>query len=200
MERILAQNLLVRGEDRGRLCRLIIPYIIWESHPRHLTALRGARASGRLPVIATVTDETQNPITGTLSFMENQVDAATGSILLKATFANHDTRLWPGQFVNVTLRIGTQANAIAAPSVGIQIGQNGPYVFLIKDDSTVELRLVRVARTVGNKTIIAEGLGPGDRIVVDGQLRLSNGTRVNVQRGDPLAPKAPSASLAERSP
>jgi membrane fusion protein, multidrug efflux system len=175
-------------------------YVAFTIPERHLTPLRGARASGRLPVIATVTDELQNPITGTLSFMENQVDAATGSILLKATFANHDMRLWPGQFVNVTLRIGTQANAIAAPSVGIQIGQNGPYVFLIKDDSTVELRLVRVARTVGNKTIIAEGLGPGDRIVVDGQLRLSNGTRVNVQRGDPLAPKASSASIAERSP
>jgi multidrug efflux system membrane fusion protein len=84
--------------------------------------------------------------------------------------------------------------------VGIQIGQNGPYVFLIRDDSTAELRLVRVDRTVGNKTVIAEGLAAGDRIVVDGQLRLDNGMRVNVQRTEAPAPKAQSVPVAERAP
>jgi multidrug efflux system membrane fusion protein len=175
-------------------------YVAFTIPERHLTALRASGASGHLPVMVTVPDQPQSPITGMLTFMENQVDAATGTIALKATFANDDTRLWPGQFVNVTLRLGIQANAVAAPSVGIQLGQNGPYVFLIKDDSTVELRLVRIARTVGNKTVIAEGLAPGDRIVVDGQLRLSNGTRVNAQRADSPAPKAPPASVAERTP
>jgi multidrug efflux system membrane fusion protein len=85
--------------------------------------------------------------------------------------------------------------------VGIQIGQNGPYVFLVKDDSTVELRLVRVGRTVGSKTVIAAGLAAGDRVVVDGQLRLGNGMRVNVQRADnPAAPKAQPVPVAERTP
>ncbi len=132
-------------------------YVVFTIPERHLADLRTAQASGRLPVIVTIPDQPQSPVTGSLTFIDNQVDAATGTISLKATFANDDARLWPGQFVSVTLRLGTQANAIAAPSVGIQIGQNGPYVFLVKDDSTVELRLVRVGRTVGNKTVIADG-------------------------------------------
>jgi len=175
-------------------------YVTFTIPERHLADLRAAQASGRLPVTVTVPDKPQSPATGTLTFIDNQVDAATGTISLKATFANDDTRLWPGQFVNVTLRLGTQANAVAAPSVGIQIGQNGPYVFLIRDDSTAELRLVRVDRTVGNKTVIAEGLAAGDRIVVDGQLRLDNGMRVNVQRTEAPAPKAQSVPVAERAP
>jgi membrane fusion protein, multidrug efflux system len=175
-------------------------YVTFTIPERHLADLRAAQASGRLPVTVTVPDKPQSPATGTLTFIDNQVDAATGTISLKATFANDDTRLWPGQFVNVTLRLGTQANAVAAPSVGIQIGQNGPYVFLIRDDSTAELRLVRVDRTVGNKTVIAEGLAAGDRIVVDGQLRLGNGMRVNVQRTEAPAPKVQSVPVAERAP
>jgi multidrug efflux system membrane fusion protein len=175
-------------------------YVTFTIPERHLADLRAAQASGRLPVTVTVPDKPQSPIAGTLTFIDNQVDAATGTISLKATFANDDTRLWPGQFVSVTLRLGTQANAVAAPSVGIQIGQNGPYVFLIRDDSTAELRLVRVDRTVGNKTVIAEGLATGDRIVVDGQLRLGNGMRVNVQRAEAPAPKAQSVPVAERAP
>jgi len=175
-------------------------YVTFTIPERHLADLRAAQASGRLPVTVTVPDKPQSPIAGTLTFIDNQVDAATGTISLKATFANDDTRLWHGQFVNVTLRLGTQANAVAAPSVGIQIGQNGPYVFLIRDDSTAELRLVRVDRTVGNKTVIAEGLAAGDRIVVDGQLRLDNGMRVNVQRTEAPAPKAQSVPVAERAP
>jgi membrane fusion protein, multidrug efflux system len=176
-------------------------YVVFTIPERHLADLRAAQAAGRLPVIVTLPDQPQSPITGTLTFIDNQVDAATGTISLKATFVNYDARLWPGQFVSVTLRLGTQVNAIAAPSVGIQIGQNGPYVFLIRDDSTVELRLVRVNRAVGNKTVVADGLVAGDRIVVDGQLRLSNGTRINVQRTEtPTAPKAQPIPVAERAP
>jgi multidrug efflux system membrane fusion protein len=134
-----------------------------------------------------------------LTFVDNQVDVVTGTISLKATFANNDANLWPGQFVNVTLTLGVQANAIVVPSPAIQIGPNGPYVFVIKRDSTVELRLVRVDRAVNDKTVIAEGLVAGDRVVVDGQLRLSNGTRVNVQpSGETQAPKAQTTPVAER--
>jgi membrane fusion protein, multidrug efflux system len=175
-------------------------YVAFTIPERHLDDLRAAQASGRLPVIVTVPDKPQSPVAGTLTFIDNQVDAATGTISLKATFANDDARLWPGQFVSVTLRLGTQANAVAAPSAGIQIGQNGPYVFLIRDDSTVELLLVRVDRTVANKTVITEGLAAGDRIVVDGQLRLNNGMRVDVQRTEAPAPKAQPVPVAERAP
>jgi multidrug efflux system membrane fusion protein len=174
-------------------------YVTFTVPERYLADLRAAQAAGRLPVNVAIPDQ-QAPITGTLTFFDNQVDAATGTIALKATFANDDTRLWPGQFVNVTLTLGVEANAVVAPNAAIQIGQNGPYVFVIKDDSTVELRLVRTSRAVGNRTVIAEGLAAGERLVVDGQLRLANGSRVNVQRSEaPAAPKAP-APVAERQP
>jgi multidrug efflux system membrane fusion protein len=174
-------------------------YVNFTVPERHLADLRAAQGAGRLPVNVAIPDQ-QATITGTLTFFDNQVDAATGTIALKATFANDDTRLWPGQFVNVILTLGVEANAVVAPNAAIQVGQNGPYVFVIKDDSTVELRLVRTSRAVGNRTVIAEGLSAGERLVVDGQLRLANGSRVNVQRSEaPAAPKAP-APVAERQP
>jgi len=175
-------------------------YVTFTVPEGHLADIRTATTSAQLlEVIATVPNERQTPVTGTLTFIDSQVDVATGTITLKAKFANEDTRLWPGQFVNVTLTVGMQANAVVVPSAAIQIGQNGPYVFVIKPDSTVELRLVRVNRTVDNKAVIDEGVAPGDRVVVDGQLRLNNGTRVTVQRPDGATPpRAQPTPLAER--
>jgi membrane fusion protein, multidrug efflux system len=176
-------------------------YVTFTVPERHLDSLRAALASGRLPVVVTIPSSPLNPIAGQLTFIDNQVDAATGTISLKATFANDDARLWPGQFVNVTVTLGVQANALAVPGTAIQAGQNGPYVFVIKPDSTVELRLVRVDRSVTNKTVIAEGLTAGERVVVDGQLRLTNGTRVTVQRSEEAPPpKARSIPVAEQVP
>ena len=177
-------------------------YVTFTVPERHLGDLRAALASGRLPVVVTIPGSPLNPLAGQLTFIDNQVDAATGTISLKATFANDDTRLWPGQFVNVTVTLGVQANALAVPTTAIQVGQSGPYVFVIKPDSTVELRLVRVDRSVTNKTVVAEGLAAGERVVVDGQLRLTNGTRVTVQRSSEEAPlpKAQPIPVAEQSP
>jgi multidrug efflux system membrane fusion protein len=138
------------------------------------------------------------PIAGTLTFIDNQVDVATGTISLKAKFANDDDRLWPGQFVNVTLTLGVQADAIVVPSAAIQAGPNGPYVFLIRPDSTAELRLVQINRTLNDRTVVADGLVAGDRVVVDGQMRLGNGTRVTVQGATP--PKPQPTPVAERTP
>jgi multidrug efflux system membrane fusion protein len=176
-------------------------YVTFTVPERHLGDLRAALVSRRLPVVITVPGSPLNPIAGQLTFIDNQVDAATGTISLKATFANDDERLWPGQFVNVIVTLGVQANVLAVPSTAIQVGQNGPHVFVIKPDSTVELRLVRVDRTVTNQTVIAGGLAAGERVVVDGQLRLTNGTRVAVQRTEePVAPKAQSIPVAEQAP
>ena len=172
-------------------------YVSFTIPERHLPDIRAAD-SERLPVAVTMPNAPDKPITGTLTFVDNQVDAATGTIPLKATFANDDIRLWPGQFVNVNLTLGIQAHAIVVPSPTLQIGQNGPYVFVIKDDSTVELRLVRVDRTVGNRTVVASGLSAGERVVVDGQLRLNNGTRVTIARPEGGQSKATSTPVAER--
>jgi membrane fusion protein, multidrug efflux system len=172
-------------------------YVSFTIPERHLPDIR-ATDSERLPVAVTMPNAPDKPITGTLTFVDNQVDAATGTIPLKATFANDDTRLWPGQFVNVNLTLGIQAHAIVVASPAVQIGQNGPYVFVIKEDSTVELRLVRIDRTVGNKTVLASGLDAGERVVVDGQLRLNNGTRVTIARPEGGQPKATAPPIAER--
>jgi multidrug efflux system membrane fusion protein len=172
-------------------------YVGFTIPERHLPDIRTALAdSERLPAVVTMPSHPDKPITGMLTFVDNQVDAATGTIPLKATFANDDIRLWPGQFVNVNLTLGIQAQAVVVPSPTIQIGQNGPYVFVIKDDSTVELRLVRIDRTVGNRTVVASGLNAGERVVVDGQLRLNNGTRVSIARPEGGQPK--STPVAER--
>jgi membrane fusion protein, multidrug efflux system len=173
-------------------------YVALTVPERYLADLRGAMVEGPVPVVVTVPSQPQAPVTGTLTFIDNQVDAATGTISLKARFANDDDRLWPGQFVNVTLTLGMQENAVVVPSSAIQVGPNGPYVFVIRPDSTVELRLVKPERIVGGKTVVAEGVAVDERVVVDGQLRLGNGTRVTVQGSTP--PKAQPTPVAERTP
>jgi membrane fusion protein, multidrug efflux system len=175
-------------------------YVTFTVPERHLADLRVAMTSEQsLEAIATIPNERQAPVAGALTFIDSQVDVATGTITLKAKFENQDTRLWPGQFVNVKLTVGIQPNAVLVPGAAIQIGQNGPYVFVVKADSTVELRLVRVNRTVGGQTVIDDGITAGERVVVDGQLRLNNGTRVSVQgRQGGTSPRAPATPVAER--
>jgi multidrug efflux system membrane fusion protein len=173
-------------------------YVALTVPERYLADLRTAMAAGPVPVVVTVPGQPKAPIAGTLTFIDNQVDVATGTISLKAKFANDDDRLWPGQFVNVTLTLGVQADAIVVPSAAIQAGPNGPYVFLIRPDSTAELRLVQINRTLNDRTVIADGLVAGDRVVVDGQMRLGNGTRVTVQGATP--PKPQPTPVAERTP
>lgn len=173
-------------------------YVALTVPERYLADLRAAMAAGPVPVVATVPSQPKTQIAGTLSFIENQVDAGTGTISIKARFANDDDRLWPGQFVNVTVTLGVQADTVVVPSAAIQVGPNGPYVFVIRQDSTAELRLVKPDRAVGDKTVVAEGIAAGERVVVDGQLRLGNGTRVNVQGSTPAKPQP--TPVAERTP
>jgi multidrug efflux system membrane fusion protein len=173
-------------------------YVNFTVPERHLADIRTAfEKSEHLPVLVRIPGQTEKPISGMLTFIDNQVDVATGTITLKATFPNDDGRLWPGQFVNVTLTLGVQPDAVVVSSAAIQVGQNGPYVFVIKENSTVELRLVRLDRMLNDKTVIAGGLKAGERVVVDGQLRLANGTRVTVQAPSG-APKAQPTPVAER--
>jgi multidrug efflux system membrane fusion protein len=173
-------------------------YVAFTVPEWYLADLRTAMTKGSVPVLVTVPGQPKAPVTGTLTFIDNQVDATTGTISLKARFANGDDRLWPGQFVNVTLTLGLQEDAVVVPSAAIQVGPNGPYVFVIRQDSTVELRLVKPDRMVGDKTVIADGMAAGERVVVDGQLRLGNGTRVTVKESTP--PKAQPTPVAERTP
>ena len=144
----------------------------------HLGTVKSHMAGGKLPVTATPQDAAAQPSVGTLSFVDNAVDMTTDTIKLKATFDNPDRRLWPGQFARVSLRLTTIDHATIVPSQAVQTGQDGQYVFVVKDDQTVEQRAVTVGQRVEDDTVVQKGLTPGETVVTEGQLRLEPGSRV----------------------
>ncbi|MCU1384247.1 MAG: efflux transporter, family, subunit, partial [Acidobacteria bacterium] len=144
----------------------------------HLGTIKGHMASGKLPVTATPQDAAAQPSVGTLTFVDNAVDMTTDTIKLKATFDNPDRRLWPGQFARVSLRLTTLDHAIVVPSQAVQTGQDGQYVFVVKDDQSVEQRTVTVGQRVADDTVVDKGLTAGETVVTEGQLRLEPGSRV----------------------
>lgn len=119
---------------------------------------------------------------GKLTFIDNAVDLTTGTIKLKATFANQERVLWPGQFADVTLTLTTQPNALVIPTAALQTGQNGTYVYVVGSDLTAQQQMVKVGWPVGDSTVIASGLEPGQRVVTDGQMRLTPGAKVEVKQ------------------
>jgi multidrug efflux system membrane fusion protein len=147
----------------------------------HLSEIRARMAAGKITVKAQVPQEDRVPAEGTLTFINNAVDTATGTIVLKATFANEDDRLVPGQFVNVTVELAVIAEAVVVPPAAVQVGQRGYYVYVVKADNTVELRLVRTGIRTEHAIVIEDGLKAGDRVVTEGQLRLRPGARVAVR-------------------
>jgi multidrug efflux system membrane fusion protein len=124
------------------------------------------------------------PERGVITFIDNAVDSSTGTIRLKGTFGNREKDLWPGQFVNVVLTLTTEPNAIVVPSQAIQTGQEGQYVFVVKQDLTVESRPVVAGRTVNSETVIQKGLKADEKVVTDGQLRLYPGAKVEIKTSD----------------
>jgi multidrug efflux system membrane fusion protein len=147
---------------------------------QHLAATRRLSANRRLAVRVFSQDNPNVPSEGFLSVIDNTVDAATGTIRLKATFDNANGALWPGQFVNVVLTLDTIQNATVVPAVAVQNGQQGQFVYVVKPDNTVESRIVKVGRAFGTRMIIEQGVAPGDTVVVDGQLRLAPGFKVRI--------------------
>ena len=138
---------------------------------------------GKLPVTALPPNDDGPPATGVVNFIDNAVDQTTGQIKVKGTFPNTDRHLWPGQYVNVNVTLSNEPNAIVTPSLAVQTGQQGTYVFVVKPDQTVDLRPVVVERTSGDESVIKSGLKPGEIVVTDGQLRLNAGTKVSVKNG-----------------
>ncbi|MCX5763355.1 MAG: efflux RND transporter periplasmic adaptor subunit [Gemmatimonadetes bacterium] len=136
------------------------------------------------------------PVVGALSFVDNGVDTTTGTVTLKARFPNDDNRLWPGQFMPVTLDLFVQAGAVLVPSVAVQTGQDGLFVWIVDDAGKAQLRLVKVARAFGEKSVIASGLSAGERVVVDGQSRLTVGATADIKTVG-AATKAPAAGAGK---
>lgn len=155
-------------------------YIDFSVPEQYLAVIKKYMAQGRLQVGATPYGD-PNSETGYLSFVDNSVDNTTGTIKLKATFPNTDHRLWPGQFSTVSLRLSEQENAVVVPTQAVQTGQSGDFVFVINSDMTVESRPVKVARTLGEKSVISQGITPGETVVTDGQLRLIPGIKVQLR-------------------
>lgn len=139
------------------------------------------KPAGSIRVTATIPDSPAPEASGTLSFVDNNVDESTGTVLLKATFPNDQETLWPGQFVNVNVVLGEEPGRIVAPAPAVQTGQQGQYVFVVKTDDTVELRPVKVNRIDETNAVIDQGLSVGERVVTDGQLRLVPGARIEVK-------------------
>jgi multidrug efflux system membrane fusion protein len=170
----------------------------------YLDEVRARSAAGELTATAAPPGGAAHD--GALTFIDNAVDPATGTIALKATFPNRDRALWPGQFVNVTLDLAMEQDAVVAPAPAVQTGQEGAYVFVVQGDGTVESQSVEVSRTVGQKAVIAHGLSGGETVVTDGQLRLVPGAKVEPQTaeaaGGPAAPAGQpgSAAAEEGSP
>src|SRR5205823_5416069 len=153
---------LVRANDTQTIVTInkITPVYVSFSVPEaQLPALkRFIAAQGTLPATAIAPTESGTPSTGRVNFIDNAVDPTTGTIKVKGTFPNDDRRLWPGQFVNVTVTLTTDPNAIVVPSAAVQNGQQGTYVFVIKPDQTAELRTVAVARATADESVIRSGL------------------------------------------
>jgi multidrug efflux system membrane fusion protein len=146
-----------------------------------LPDLKRYMALGPLRVDARAPTDDSPAASGRITFVDNAVDQTTGTIKVKATFPNENRRLWPGQFLNVVVRLATIPHALVVPSSAVQTGPQGQYVFVVKPDSTADLRVVTVDRTAGSETVLKAGVAPGDVVVTDGQLRLLPGSRVSVK-------------------
>ena len=143
-----------------------------------LAAIRQGNSVRKLAVQVTPQDAAGKVAQGVLTVIDNTVDTATGTIKLKANIPNEASLLWPGQFVNVSLRLDTLHNATTVPAEAVQPGAQGQFVYVVKPDQTVESRVVTVGATVGRKAVVEKGVAPGETVVTDGQLRLFPGARI----------------------
>jgi multidrug efflux system membrane fusion protein len=174
---------LVRANDTGNglvTITQVKPLRVAFTLPeRELTRVREAMTQNR-PLTVRVSPSGTNKVlaTSTVSFIDSSVDTASGTITVKAIFPNDDLTLWPGQYVDVSVDLDTVPGQAVIPTVALQTGQDSSYVFVVKPDKTVDLRKVAVLASDGERTAVSSGLAPGEKVVVDGMMRLNNGSRV----------------------
>jgi membrane fusion protein, multidrug efflux system len=164
-------------------------YVTFTVPEINLPLIKTRMAAGKVSVVVYLQGQDEAVETGTLSFVENIVDSATGTIRLKALFDNRADKLWPGQFVRVVVRLNDLSNSIVVPVTAVQTRQDGKFVFVVKPDMTVEARPVVPGRTIERDVVIEKGLSEGESVVTTGQLRLVPGSRIQI--------KANSSSPAE---
>ena len=174
---------LIRANDTAPLVvinRISPAYVSFSIPARQLSRLPSARGA-QGPLVEALMPGGADTVSGTVSFVDNEVDKTTDTIRLKATFENKSRRLWPGAFVDVILRLSMDQKAIVAPAAAILPGQQGQYVYVVTGQNTVESRQVVVAWTEGADAVIETGLKAGEIVVVDGQLRLTPGAHVTAK-------------------
>src|SRR5438093_7684670 len=156
-------------------------YVEFAVPQQELDEIRARMAGGELPVETFRPAAEDHPVVGTLNFINNMVDTASGTVLLKEICPNAHEEIWPGQFVTVTLRLATRHDAVMIPSRAVQTGQAGKFVFVLQPAGTVASRPVSVGQTVGEEVVVEQGIAAGEQVVTEGQLRLAPGVRVQVK-------------------
>jgi len=176
-------------------------YVIFSLPEQNLDLVRGA-ARGATPLEVIALDRTDaHPLdtTGVLQVVDNHIDVTTGTFNLRAQFNNPDDNLWPGQFVNVRLKVRTVDGGLVIPSQAVQRGPDGDYVYLVQSDQTVKMQPVKVAGEVGNSHVmIGSGLIQGAQVVTEGQFRLKPGSKVNALKPGQV-PAAPSNAELDKA-
>jgi multidrug efflux system membrane fusion protein len=192
--RLIDQGNIIHAGDAGGLVvvtQLQPISVIFTLPQSELPLIAAARAKGTLDAVALDGDGATELDRGALALIDNQIDPATGTIKLKANFPNGQRTLWPGQFVNVRLRIGIVPGGLTVASRVIQRGPKGFFAFVIKPDNTVEMRPVETGQDDRGQVLVTKGLSAGERVVVDGQLRLQPGTAVQATEDKTAAADAP---------
>jgi multidrug efflux system membrane fusion protein len=158
-------------------------YVVFSVPEQNLERVRVFQAAGPLKVEALPETPGAASVPGALTFIDNAIDETTGTIALKGTFENADLALWPGEFLNTRLTLTIEKGVVVVPSQAVQTGQQGEYVYVVREDMTAEMRPVKVDRAYGEDSVIASGLKAGEKVVTDGQLRLFPGAKVQVKSG-----------------
>ncbi len=148
---------------------------------KRIAEIKRAMAAGQLRIEAVIPNEPGSNEVGTISFMDNSVNPATGTIKIKGVFANKSRKLWPGQFTDVIITLASRQNAVVVPTHAIQTSQQGEFVYVVTAENRAEMRQITSAAVSGEETVIEKGLAPGETVVVDGQLRLTPGALVETK-------------------
>ena len=186
-------NVVSTGSTLVVLTQLKPISVIFTLPQQNLLAINAASSQGTLKVTALDASQSKPLAEGTLAVVDNEIDTTTGTIKLKATFANEDLKLWPGQFVNTRLLVTTQKDGLVVPASVVQRGPNGAFAYVITPNNTVEMRPVEVGQIDGGQALINSGLQEGEQVVVDGQYKLQPGAQVQITNpnrpggGRPLA-------------
>jgi multidrug efflux system membrane fusion protein len=179
--RLVDAGNMIRAADSGGIVTIaqLRPISVLFTLPQEMLGdVAAAARAGPMTAVATTQDNKRLLATGSLELIDNAIDQATGTMRIKATFANDDEALWPGQFVNVRLTLATRRNAVVVAAGAVQRNQDGTYAWVVKSDATVEVRPIRIETIQDDEAVVAGGLSAGDRIVVAGQSRLRPGAKV----------------------